>query len=328
MAAPAPAQDPFYEQTDLIWDFYRAMRAWHEALCADPDYAVLLNSFAASFLSPAGSRPSKRPDASAGPRGMRAIPHNALLQQLAAPLNVACGVGASAAPEAERLIALANASPRFKGLLELAVRARLLTSMPVLRGYASVYSPDIWIALSKAAPDSKAACYEGVALQFRDYSVFTAIQRVANHVALDLSAFDRVIAHVDGAPSPSERHQQRLDVHILHVFRQALMMRAMAVAMRTPAFSDRHDSSFDDLFQLVAQMRLGEASRLLSEIFPASGEGDDPVASAWVGEPASAQARTHGYDDIRRDILAEIDKVNAALKVISLSLCSAYGACG
>jgi hypothetical protein len=33
------------------------------------------------------------------------------------------------------------------------------------------------------------------------------------------------------------------------------MMRAMAVAMRTPAFSDRHDSSFDDLFQLVAQSR-------------------------------------------------------------------------
>lgn len=50
------------------------------------------------------------------------------------------------------------------------------------------------------------------------------------------------------------------------------MMRAMAVVARTPRFSDRHDASFDDLFNLVAQMRLGEESWLLSEIFPAAGE--------------------------------------------------------
>lgn len=322
-------KDQFYEQTDLVWDFYRAMRSWHEALCADPDYAVLLNSFAASFLPPAGSRPSKRPDATAGPRGMRAIPHNGLLQQLAAPLNVACGIGASAEPEAERLSALANSSPRFKALLDLAVRARLLTSMPVLRAYASIYSADVWIARSKAAPEPRAALYEGVALQFRDYKVFTAIQRVANHVALDLAAFDRIIAHVDGAPLPSQRHEQRLDVHMMHVIRQALMMRVMAVAMRTPAFSDRHDASFDDLFQLVAQMRLGEATLLLSEIFPASGEGADPVASAWSCQPVLAPTHTtHGYDDIRRDIVGEIDKVNSVLRQVSLALCSAYGACG
>lgn len=323
-------KDRFYEQTDLVWDFYRAMRAWHESLCADPDYAVLLNSFAASFLAPAGSRPTKRPNVSLGPRGMRAIPHNGLLQQLAAPLNVACGIGVSAAPETDRLIALANQSPRFKTLLELALRARLLTSVPVLRGYASVYSPDVWIALSKAAPDASVASYEGVAAQFRTYAVFTAIQRIANRVALDLSAFDRIVAKVEGAPSPSERHEQRLDIHILHVIRQALMMRAMAVIMRTPPFSDRHDASFDDLFNLVAQMRLGEASRLLGQIFPEFGEGDDPVASAWLGEGGrSAPAgRTHGYHEVRREVIGEIDKVAAIMKEVSLALCSPYGAAG
>lgn len=327
--ASESVEDRFYEQADLVWDFYRAMRSWHEALCADPDYAVLLNSFAASFLAPAGSRPTKRPDASAGPRGMRAIPHNGLLQQLAAPLNVACGVGASAAPETDRLIALANGSSRFKTLLELAVRARLLTSVPVLRGYASVYSPDVWIALSKAAPEARAPSYESVAAQFRDYSIFTAIQRIANRVALDLSGFDRMIASVEGTPSPSERHEQRLDIHILHVIRQALMMRAMAVVVRTPPFSDRHDASFDDLFDLVAQMRLGEASRLLGEIFP-GGEDDDPMASVWLGEGGrSTQGpRTHGYHEVRRDIIGEIDKVATIMTQVSLALCSPYGAAG
>ncbi|MEM9178554.1 MAG: phosphoenolpyruvate carboxylase, partial [Pseudomonadota bacterium] len=71
------SQDPFYQRTDLVWDFYRALRRWHERLFANPDYGHLLNDFATNFLVKAGSRQRRRSSGPAGPRSLRAISHNA-----------------------------------------------------------------------------------------------------------------------------------------------------------------------------------------------------------------------------------------------------------
>ncbi|MGD2133737.1 MAG: phosphoenolpyruvate carboxylase [Maricaulaceae bacterium] len=332
--APAGAlDDPFYARNDFVWDFYRALRAWHEALCADPDYAVLLNSFAASFLLPAGSRQTRRPDASSGPRGLRAISHNALLQQIAAPLNVACGVGESAEAEADRIVELANASPRLRRLLDLVLRGRVLTSAPALRAYAALYSPAFWVSLSKTADAEAAEVYRAIAVQFRDYSIFAGIERISDHVALDLDRFDRILARVQGAPSPAERHEKRLDLHVLHAVRQALMMRAFAVIARAPSFSSRHEASFDDLFDLVAHMRLKEAIELLDRIFPPSHE-DDAIGRAIrssehgaedAGEAGPAAA---GYEDVRRGLVGELEAIDATLAAISLAVSHHYGAYG
>ena len=121
---------------------------------------------------------------------------------------------------------MVTASPRFRDLLELVVRARAMTSVPVLRAYSSVYSPDLWIALSKTTDGPVARSYEGIAQHFRDYACYSAIQRVANRISIDLGAFDRIITQVHGAPSITERHERRLDVHLLHAIRQAVMMQA------------------------------------------------------------------------------------------------------
>lgn len=326
---PDALGDPYYEETDLVWDFYRAMRAWHEAMCADADYALLLSSFSPSFLLPSGSRPSRRPDASTGVRGLRAIPHNGALQQVAALINVACGVGASAALETDRLVALANHSSRFRALLNLGVQARKLTSVPVLRAYGFVYAPDVWIALSRGAPQMRDR-YERIAIQLKDYAVFLAIQRLANRVSLDLAAFDRVMAVVAGAPATESRHEQRLDIHVLHAIRQALMMAALAAVARTPRFSDRHDMSYDKVFDLVAQMRLGEAAALLAEIFPTAAETNDPL-DRGLSQASAEQARlrqAHTYDDVRHDIIERVEAVAKVIGEISATLCSPYGACG
>lgn len=53
------------------------------------------------------------------------------------------------------------------------------------------------------------------------------------------------------------------------------------------------------------------------------------MAAAWLGEGQSAEERrTHGYHDIRREIIGEIDKAAAIMKQVSLALCSPYGTAG
>ena len=129
-------KDPFYTRTDYVWDFYRTLRNWQEELYNDADYARLLSDFATNFLVKAGSRQRRRSSGPGGPRSLRAISHNATLQQLGVPVNTAAGIGTAAGRESDRLIDLTNASPRMRGLILLALRARVLTSVPALRAYA------------------------------------------------------------------------------------------------------------------------------------------------------------------------------------------------
>ncbi|MEL6475040.1 MAG: phosphoenolpyruvate carboxylase, partial [Pseudomonadota bacterium] len=147
--------DPFYTRTSLVWDFYRSLRGWQEALFDDKDYGVLVSGFAASFRVKAGSRPQRRSGGPAGPRSLRAISHNATLHQLAALANTAGGIGSSLRRETDELAALIDASPRMKTLIGLAINARRMTSVPALRAYATAFSPSFWVACSKRAADSR-----------------------------------------------------------------------------------------------------------------------------------------------------------------------------
>ena len=94
----ADRQDRYYSDLDYSWDFYRSIKNWQEALFENPDYHKTIGAFAPNLLFSTGSRKVRRQSGAAitGPRSLRAIPHNAILQQLAAPANVFGGVGMAA----------------------------------------------------------------------------------------------------------------------------------------------------------------------------------------------------------------------------------------
>ncbi len=93
------AEDGFYADADFIWDFYNEIITQQDSLYRDADYRYLLSGFARNFLIPTGSRPEIRQasgplaQSTFTPRMIRAIPHNALLQQVSIPFNVIFGLG-------------------------------------------------------------------------------------------------------------------------------------------------------------------------------------------------------------------------------------------
>lgn len=320
--------DPFYTRTDLVWDFYRSLRAWHENLFENPDYGRLLDVFSDGFSVKAGSRQKRRSGGPGGPRALRAISHNATLQQLAIPLNTAAGIGSSLQREHERLTELINTSPRMKGLVWMALHARSKTSLPALRAYASVYDPSVWIAYAKMSEGDHVKNYRAAYYALRDRKTASPVRRVANLAAIDLANFDDLIAGLEDAPSTENRHESRLGLHVLHAARQALIMQAISLAGSVPPFSERHDMDAMAVIGLVADLRLQEAIELLCRIFPkVEDEGRRLDELTEKGAPSQAAA-TYGYEQVHASIIDPLTEIRNSLHRISLAITHAYGAFG
>lgn len=328
LSEPDTSADPFYTRTDLVWDFYRSLRAWHERLFVNADYGRLLGAFSSGLTVTAGSRPKRRASGPVGPRSLRAISHNATLQQLSVPVNTAGGIGSSLQREMERLTGLINTSPRMRGLILLALQARVLTSLPAMRAYADVYDPDVWIAFAKLEDTEKSAAYRSVYYALRSSETSVSMNRIANFLTVDLGKFDRLIAQIDKAPSIEERHEGRLTLHVLHALRQALIMKAFSLVGGLPRLSERHDASARDLVQMIADMRIREAVELLGAIFPQSMDQDTPLKALTETGAEAKGGMTYGYDRIHRDIIRPLDDIDRMLHGISLAITHAYGAFG
>ncbi|NBC20998.1 MAG: phosphoenolpyruvate carboxylase [Alphaproteobacteria bacterium] len=318
-------EDPFYVDTDFTWDTYRALRAWHERLFEDRDYARLLNDFATNLLVRAGSRQKRRSGGPRGPRALRAISHNATLQQLGVPVNTAAGLGSAIRRENERLIALLDRSPRMRSLLELALQARLVTSVPALRAYGEVYDPSFWVAISRHADPRVAAAYRRVYYALGDGQTSQSIRRIADRFSIDLGKFDRLLAALEDAPSAEDRHEGRLDLHVLHGLRLAMMMHAFALAGRLPSLSGRHDARLEDFMTLILEMQIADAVALLEEAFPRT--SPNGAALAELRETPDAETR-QGYDDLHRKIITPLAQIAALTHKTTLAISQAYRAYG
>jgi phosphoenolpyruvate carboxylase len=318
--------DAFYTRTDLVWDFYRALRGWHERLFANADYGRLLGSFASGLVVRAGSRQNRRASGPIGPASLRAISHNATLHQLGIPVNTAAGIGSSLQRETERLAALVSESPRMRSLILLAAHARLRTSLPALRAYGSLFDPAVWVAHARLAPPEKASAYRAAYYVLRTDETTAAIQRIASLLSIDLGRFDRLLAQVDGAAAVKERHESRLELHVLHAIRQALILKAVPLAGSLPRISERHDTSQRDVIRMVCDLRLAEAAGVLARIFPLSGAQDEKLEE--LTETGSGRTSGHGYDRLHREVIGPLDEIDRNLHSISLALTHAYGAFG
>ena len=322
------SSDPFYEDTDFVWDAYRALRTWHETLFANEDYGHLLGGFTAGFLVKAGSRPVKRAGGPSGPSAIRAISHNAMLQQLGVPLNSACGIGSAMPREIDRMRSLINRSPRLHSLIMLAVQARMLTSLPALRGYASVFDPHVWLAVSRHGEVGSADSMRRVSLALSDYTTTTSLQKVANILSRDLVEFDALLASLDDAPSVSRRHEARLDVHALHAIRQAVMMYAISLTGQLRDFSARHDTSRNDIVDMILDLRIEEAADLLEAIYPASRNETDLIAGvSEQGYEASASSAA-GYDRLHENLIGPLRLSGELIRRIAIASCHPFGAWG
>ena len=295
--APAGAEaapDPVYAESGFAADLFAGARAAMEALVEDPGYGALLGAFGPALLDRTGSRPTARQSDGGGPveirhpREMRAIPNNAVLQQLGFLADLTHGLGdaASREPETPRRAAprAARASPA--PWPSRAPRCRSPTS-DVLRGYVASLDPGMW--LDRAARTRR----PGRAAEL------TAVARALERLGPRRSGARRVPPPARrprwrcARPGPARRRACPDRLFAVHAVRLCLIHRVWLLAVGVPDFSPRHSVTREGLLRRLLRLDVAGATALLDKVFPS---GPPPDAGLDFAEPPAPRRAGYGRE--------------------------------
>ncbi len=331
LEADAPT-DPFYRRTDLSLDFYRAIKDHQQDHLASRTYARAVTAFGLGLLNSTGSRVARRQSDLAADREMnlrqiRAIPHNAILQQLGYPVNVIAGVGSAAQGNYEDIAELLRISPRGRQIMRLVRASNALASIKTVAAYGELFNSAYWASRPYRGTEEhlSRACEDLAEYLIQDdrNGVF---RRLASRLRVDALKLHRLFELVpDENPHP-EREDMRRMIGVLQALRLTLLQHMFLKAVSVPAFSRANDISRFDVLEMVFTLRVDEALAQMRRAFPASTSG----SSAFTLDEDAQYPRAGGenYDALRRDFIDPIEDAYAQALRISTAIANIFGAHG
>lgn len=321
--AAGPIEDPVYADPDFAADFFSTIRAGMEGLVEDPGYAALLGAFGPALVDPTGSRPALRQSdgvaASARirhPRELRAIPNNAILQQLGWCANTLHGLGAAVSRHPETFTDMRRNSRRFRRALDFAAHALAHSDIDVLRAVVATLDPGPW--LDRAARASRREERErlvAVARALERLDIWAAAQSMFRRISADTLALR--VAWPD-APRMAPREV------LLHGLRLALIHRIWLLAAGISDFSPRHGVTRAMLEAAILRLDIEASLAILTEIFPAA---PDPSADLDFGEP-KAPRRGAAYAREHQEIFIPMRTLFGMVREIATAVTHEVGAFG
>jgi phosphoenolpyruvate carboxylase len=293
-AKPPRERDPIYAEADYGADFFATLRREVQALVEDPGYAALLGGFGPGLLERTGSRPAARQTDGMGgparishPSQLRAIPNNAILQQVGWLANTMHGLGAAVAANPEAFNDLRARSPRFARALAMAARAAECSDIGVVRAVIGTLDPGTW--LDRAAATSRPGRAQqllAVSAPLDELDLQAPLRRLYRRFQSDHLALRAAWPELPVMP-------ERLV--LLHALRLALIHRLWLLAVSIPEFSPRHGATRETVISRILALDVEPALALLEQVFPAA---PDPVAGLDFHEPSvpgegASYAREH-----------------------------------
>ncbi len=323
--------DSLYTRSNFSFDFYRRVASFHDHLLEDRAYHRTLGSFAQGLLNETGSRKSRRQfDVSSGEvhqvRKFRAIPHNAILQQLGHPLTVIAGFGTAARGEEERFLDVYAKSDRLRRLSSHVSEIKKRSSIKALAAFAVLFDPVFWSTrpYAGAEPHLAEPCLFITQLLEGDERA-ASISALAVKLRLDAIWLHRLL---DGAGLSADEEvsekRQRLDM--LHAVRLALLQHIFLAAARVPRFSTRNDVSREDIMELIFSLRIPEAVALLHDAYPVNAAD---MSSYKLSEPHSYPGDSPAnYAALSARLIDPIEDCYAAVLEIGAAIALEFGAHG
>ena len=283
---PPPTQpDTVYVESDYAAGFFATASNAMQELVEDPGYAALLGAFGPALLDTTGSRPSARQNDAGGPavirhpRELRAIPNNAILQQLGWCANVMHGIGAAAARDPELFAELRQTSPRFRRALELVEHAARHSDLDVLRATVSMLDPGSWLdRAAHARLPGRAVQLAEVAEALVGLGLWVPMQGTMRHAQADQVRLRRVWPEL---PHMTDRET------LLHALRLSIIGRLWLLAVQVPDFSPRHSATPEGVRARLLRLDVVATLDLLTAVFPRESSA---AAARDFGEPAGPGA--------------------------------------
>lgn len=325
--------DPFYTRTDLSLDFYRGIRRVQRDHLDSHTYPRAITAFGLGLLNETGSRRSRRQSDLAADRDMnlrqiRAIPHNAILQQLGYPVNILAGAGSAAAEEREGVAEMLGASDRGRALVRLLRAADRLASIKSVAAYGELFNSAYWASRPYRGMEMplQSACL-ALAEHLTKDDRAGVFRRLASRLRVDGVRLHRLLALVpEGGAADPDREEVRRSLGALHALRIALLQHMFLKAVQVPAFSRSNDISREDVLEMVFTLRIEDALAQLRRAFPVVGPRLSDFA---VTEPTDyPDGEGPAYAGIEAGFIAPIEQAYALVRRISTAIANHFGAHG
>ncbi|HTT74620.1 MAG TPA: phosphoenolpyruvate carboxylase [Candidatus Binataceae bacterium] len=260
--------DPIYAAPDYAAEFFATVQQEFTNLVDNPDYAALLGLFGTNLLYRTGSRPVAReaeewgrPATIKHPAQLRAIPNNAILQQLGFMANTLHGIGRAVAKDPEMFQAMRERSPRFRRALQMVNAALDRTELDVLRAYVNTVNPAMWLnGAGRTRRPARAKALRELTRLTERLDCHDRLARLVRCLQADQLWLLEAVAPVE---SP-----QRRRLILLHGIRIALIQRICLLATEIPHFSPQLGVTRDDILARILALDVPSAVERLRRIFP------------------------------------------------------------
>ena len=306
--------DPFYQDNSYSLDFFLSVKGFNEKLMNNPDYAAALGLFGLNFLYPTGSRNMKRQHADGGqvrlehPSQLRAIPHNAILQQLGYFSNTLSGLGEAIKNDQDSFDEMLKTSDRFRGLMSMVIHARYLSNLDRLHAYISMFDPSIWMRRSTVEdnPD-RVKQMQYLADILRHSGKHEELNRVYRIFLNDTIYLDQALVKTNqGSFIPEYIKNSSTDIALLHSVRILLIHEIFLLISRMPKFTSPTRSA-DDVIDELLNLNIKHGIDILRQEFPIS---DFSYDSSAFGEPESYRTDIdRGYEREHRELFDPVEEL-------------------
>lgn len=319
--------DPFYTEKDFSWDVYRTIGSEQDALYSDPNYVGLLGGLGQNMLIPTGSRAVKRAKSGTGtdmfnPRLLRAIPHNAILQQFGTPANIIYGTGRAGRIDREKFEALYANSARAKSIFDLVIKSMGRTNLSILTGYGRLFDPGFWISRALSGAEPMLAQRSLIVAETLETSPWRSqIMDLANRLRLDQYDSLQVLGNCDETAdfAPNDT------LIILHALRLGVIMKMMITMTELPVISDESTSRLSAL-QRMQTFQIDDILRDLRDRYPAK-----TAPLEWtqqLSEKTDMPVTSGGYAHIADHVIKPLDRAKDLVRQITIAVTHHYDAFG
>ncbi|MDG1142103.1 MAG: phosphoenolpyruvate carboxylase [Hellea sp.] len=318
--------DIFYKDTDFSWDVFRTISSQQENLYNDPNYIKLLSGFGQNLLIPTGSRASKRSKSNAGmfdPRQLRAIPHNAILQQFGVPANIFFGIGKAVSIDIEKFSNHYQASARARSIFSMVMSSLERTNMSILSAYGRLFDPGFWVSRGLSGNEPRLEKKSlAVAATLRSLSWRSQIMDLANLLRID--SYNSIKFFEDKMNTIDKRNNE--DLEILHALRLSIIMKMMIIVTELPAAGEESSSPINVL-QKLQTFQIDSIIKELKDRYP-----ETRSALKWTeqlqektNEPV---AQTGGFPHISESIIKPLERAGDLVRQITVAITHHYDAYG
>lgn len=324
--------DRLYTEKGWSLDFFLTLVEYQNELTDHKGYIRLIDGIGRSLLYPTGSRSLRRQGGSALHQRLervsqiRAIPHNAVLQQLGYLANSCGGLGTAIGRAPEKFNAVHSGSERLRMVVGIALAALARSDVGVIEAYAKLLSPTYWLdRCDDAHTSERRDGLRRLSGLMEDLFESDAVDSCVRKLRLDASMLADCLSE-DCDTSALGTTAVDDELLELHQIRIGLIQYIFLKAMQVPRFSTRFDFSLEDLLVELLHLEVPDTLEALRKIFP-----EAPIASQdeTYGEESSYQSGSSaGYEDVHRQIFDPIEEAYRLVLELSGLIALKTGAFG